>query len=130
MSGQEDVTLTNLTLAAHTHFAQYAPSGSGSIGGSATAQMKVSSDNDAGDEPAGTYLGKNDGGGLYASATGARMDANAITVDTSGLTVDTSGMGGTVNLTPTGVGQSHNNMQPYEVINWIVCMIGVYPSRS
>ncbi len=30
----------------------------------------------------------------------------------------------------TGGGQSHNNMQPYLVLNWCICLQGEYPSRS
>ena len=30
----------------------------------------------------------------------------------------------------TGGGQSHNNMQPYQTLRWLVAMVGVYPSRN
>jgi microcystin-dependent protein len=30
----------------------------------------------------------------------------------------------------TGGGQSHNNLQPYLVLNFIIALQGVYPSRS
>ncbi len=30
----------------------------------------------------------------------------------------------------TGGNQAHTNLQPYQVINWCICMFGVYPSRS
>lgn len=30
----------------------------------------------------------------------------------------------------TGGGLDHNNMGPWEAIYWIICMTGVYPSRS
>lgn len=30
----------------------------------------------------------------------------------------------------TGGGQSHNNMQPYIVMNFIIALMGLYPSRS
>jgi len=30
----------------------------------------------------------------------------------------------------TGGGQSHTNMQPYLAINYIIALVGVYPSRS
>ncbi|MBD0257984.1 MAG: phage tail protein [Cytophagales bacterium] len=29
-----------------------------------------------------------------------------------------------------GGNQSHNNMQPYQVLNYIICMEGIYPSRN
>ncbi|WP_315720095.1 MULTISPECIES: phage tail protein [unclassified Bradyrhizobium] len=34
------------------------------------------------------------------------------------------------NITDTGGGQAHNNMQPYLVINYLIAMQGVYPSRD
>lgn len=33
-------------------------------------------------------------------------------------------------LSDTGGGQAHNNMQPYLTINFIIALIGLYPSRS
>ena len=30
----------------------------------------------------------------------------------------------------TGGGQSHDNMQPYLVVNWCIALLGVFPSRS
>ena len=30
----------------------------------------------------------------------------------------------------TGGGQSHTNIQPYECVNYIIALVGVYPSRS
>jgi microcystin-dependent protein len=31
---------------------------------------------------------------------------------------------------PTGGGQAHNNMQPFLVLNYIIALVGIYPSRS
>ena len=33
-------------------------------------------------------------------------------------------------ITNTGGGQSHNNMQPYNCVNFIIALQGVYPSRN
>ncbi len=33
-------------------------------------------------------------------------------------------------LDNTGGGQAHNNMQPYLVLNFIIALVGLYPSRS
>lgn len=129
-SGQELVYLTSNQIPSHTHAAVFTPAGAGSIGGTATAAMNVSSDNDAGDEPAGNFLGKNDGGSLYASSSNGVLDPGAITLDTSGLTVDVSGISGSVTVLNAGGSQGHNNMQPYLVIHWIICMQGLFPSRS
>jgi microcystin-dependent protein len=34
------------------------------------------------------------------------------------------------NLAPNGGGQPHNNMQPYLVINYMVALTGIFPSRN
>jgi microcystin-dependent protein len=33
-------------------------------------------------------------------------------------------------LLPAGGGQAHNNLQPYLAINYIIALVGMYPSRS
>ncbi len=33
-------------------------------------------------------------------------------------------------LEPTGGGQAHNNMQPFLTLNFIIALVGLYPSRS
>jgi microcystin-dependent protein len=33
-------------------------------------------------------------------------------------------------LSPTGGNQPHNNMQPFLVLNYIIALIGIFPSRS
>src|SRR5215831_6313963 len=51
---------------------------------------------------------------------------------------DTNIYGGATNLTPmsnsaigvSGGSQPHNNMQPYLVVNFVISLFGVYPSRS
>lgn len=40
----------------------------------------------------------------------------------------TMGAGGTTGL--TGGGQPHSNVQPYLVINFCICLFGIFPSRS
>jgi len=37
---------------------------------------------------------------------------------------------GTVATNNAGSGQSHNNLQPYQVITFIIALVGVYPSRN
>jgi microcystin-dependent protein len=34
------------------------------------------------------------------------------------------------NILPDGGGQPHNNMQPYLVINYMIALTGIYPSRN
>ena len=32
-------------------------------------------------------------------------------------------------VTTTGAGAGHENMQPYQVVNYIICVMGMFPSR-
>jgi microcystin-dependent protein len=50
------------------------------------------------------------GGTLYQAASNVSMDPNA--------------------LAPAGVGQPHNNMQPYLTMYFNIALQGVYPPRS
>ena len=138
--GQESNTLNTSHLPAHNH----PVSGSGGgISGSATATisgapgvtMNVSDDNDAGEEPNGNYLGKNDAGALYASGHNGTMASGAISADAETLAVsaDTSGL--SVNMSGlstgnTGGGQPIQNMQPDIAMNYIIALQGIFPSRS
>jgi microcystin-dependent protein len=70
--------------------------------------LTVGQDNDptADSVPAGSV-----GGALYAApGTTVPMDADA--------------------MPPVGGGQAHANMQPYLVLNFIIALVGLYPSRS
>ncbi|QIA08488.1 phage tail protein [Draconibacterium halophilum] len=44
----------------------------------------------------------------------------------SGNTANTA----VADLTTTGGGQAHNNMQPFIAVNYIIALTGLYPSRS
>jgi microcystin-dependent protein len=58
--------------------------------------------------PAGNYLAT--GNDLYAATDGATLAGSS--------------------LEKTGGSQAHNNMQPYLTLNFIIALVGVYPSRS
>ncbi|MDX1408034.1 MAG: tail fiber protein [Saprospiraceae bacterium] len=62
-------------------------------------------------DPTGRYPGAANFD-FYAESTNAQMNANSVA---------------TAN---TGGNQSHNNMQPYQAVNYIIALQGVYPSRS
>lgn len=60
-------------------------------------------------DPAGRYFGR--GTALYASAANPAPMAEQV-------------------LPSAGGSQAHNNMQPYIAINFIIALVGLYPSRS
>lgn len=37
---------------------------------------------------------------------------------------------GASSLTPAGGNQPHPNMQPYLVMNWVIALVGIFPSRN
>ena len=41
----------------------------------------------------------------------------------------TASVNGDISFDKSGGGQPHNNMQPYLVLNYIICIMGIYPSR-
>lgn len=126
-SGQETVTLTSLQIPSHTHFATV-NAGTAVIAGTATAVVNVSADSES-EEPADLFIGKSDGVNSYGPPDGMQtLSRDAVTIDTSGLSVNMAGM--TVTNGMTGGSQAHNNMQPYLVLHYIICMFGTFPSRN
>jgi len=77
-----------------------------------THSIKVSSDIASSSSPAGNTLGRS-----------TSMDAfiGNETLNTS-LSTDS--------ITQVGGSQSHNNLQPFLVINFIIALVGIYPSRN
>ena len=112
-SGQETVTLNYLQIPSHTHFGivtdpSYGPN------------IEVTSEDATTGDPSGTYLASTSN---FTYAT--EGDGEAL-----GGVKNTQLTAGSVTLSPTGGSQAHNDMMPYLTINWIVCMQGVFPSRS
>ncbi|NOT83719.1 MAG: phage tail protein [Methylococcaceae bacterium] len=62
--------------------------------------------------------------GLYWST-----DTGGDTKAYSSATTSLAPMGGDA-ITSTGGGQAHDNMQPYLVLNYIIAVVGIYPSPS
>lgn len=103
MSGSENILLNINQIPAHTHVA------SGS-------NVSPNCWNGQGDET-------NPGSGFLASAVG--QDIYSSTHNTTMGIVNTS-----VTMGPTGGNQPHNNIQPSLGMNYIICMYGIFPSRS
>jgi microcystin-dependent protein len=105
IGGQENVTLTTNEMPSHTHAAA-------ASGGLQTGTGKGDSGN-----PQGNYI-----------------DDSSIATDlfkpTGGGPIMKGGEGLTVTNANTGGNQGHNNMQPYLVLNYIICLQGVFPSRN
>jgi len=102
VSGVTTVTLNATQIPAHSHFIQVS-----------TAQ----------------------GAGRGASAANNLFATNTIPADDPKKIFANAGQGEvplalSTNLTDTGGGLEHNNMQPYLVINYVIATQGIYPSRN
>lgn len=60
------------------------------------------------------------------SALGRSAAGSAYQTNTSGSLVDLA----SATLSTTGGGQAHTNLQPFLTLNYIIALVGLYPSRS
>lgn len=116
-SGTQTNNLTQNQMPSHFHSAVFTQtSGVMAVGASTTDATEA--------EPGPTLsLGLADAGGNSAIYTTGAEDTNLKPGGTVAVT-------GSVQVFPTGASQAINNMQPYLVINWVICLQGVFPSRS
>ena len=105
--GVEDVTLNVLNMPSHSHLAQ------------TTAHLNGQSA--PGDDD---VLGPN-----VVLASGSGTSSEIYSSSPANTTLGNS-ISATTTMTNTGGSQSHENMQPFLAVNYIIALIGVYPSRS
>jgi microcystin-dependent protein len=103
--GVEDVALSTLQIPSHTHTAV------------ATADLNGTSSRGTSLSPGGKTLGSERRTRLYSTAApDAPMSAGSVLV---GVTNSNAGGGG-----------SHTNVQPYQAVNFIIALVGTFPSRN
>ena len=110
--GAETVVLSTLQMPAHSHTA------STTVTATATAHA-----NNAGNKtsPDGNVWAQKGRTNIYSDqAPDVTMSADAVSVDASGVTT----------ITNTGGNQSHENRPPYIAMNWVIALVGTYPSRN
>lgn len=113
--GAESTTLTAAQMPSHNHAAQTTSQTTTTLSASAAAANNTA--------PNGHVLGATRRNAeIYASdsAPGAAMAAGAAQSTTSSTT----------QIGNTGGGQPFDALQPYAVLNHIICLQGTYPSRS
>ncbi len=117
-SGGETETLTVLQMPSHNHLTTNTTSADQHVLLSATRGIRDTPQ--AGDVPAGASFGS----GLSATPV------NAYGPSTN--TVNGQAISGNAGLTINNNGgqQPHNNMQPWLGVHYIICMQGLFPSRS
>jgi len=108
--GSENVILTTNTIASHTHQA---------TGFSASV-------------PAVTTVGTtNQPGPSVVLAAPTDASRNPINIYSNAAATQNLAPGTvTGSVTPAGGGQPHPNLQPFQALNYIIALQGIYPSRS
>lgn len=120
--GQEFVTLNIPEMPAHNHTAALS-------GGTAAIDISPYTNSAVGTDviPTGNYpaqtakVGKATVPGYATSRSGT---------DRMAPMIESAALSGTVSVGITGNSSSHENRTPYQVLNWIFCMQGTYPSRN
>lgn len=74
-----------------------------------------------------TAVQVNNTSGEESNASGQFISNHASAFNEDG--VANQNLGG-VTSGAVGGSQAHNNMQPYCVVNYVICLVGVFPSRS
>ena len=119
MSGTESVTLLTTQIPAHNHTA------TAGTGGTGTATLNAVTANGNTQSPSGNYIAASRTASVasyIASGTTAAMNAGSITLSNITAGAPTIGI--------TGGSQPHSNMQPYLGMNYVICMMGIFPSRD
>lgn len=126
--GVPEHTLSHSQLPIHNHAAEFTPTGS-SAPISATATVNAGTGSDASD-PSGKYWGvtKNGLAALngYSDDSGQTMASDAIDISVSGGGIT----GGSVTIGNAGGSAPFGLYQPSTVIPFIICIAGLFPSRS
>lgn len=126
--GFESITLNTLQMPTHTHFATMNQN-TYPVNGSIAATMSVSTSEAEDSSPTDNYLGVSSADVYVDSGSnGNTLNNDAIQINTSGLSVSVPSDAITVGN--TGGSQAFSIVQPYLTINWIICIEGLYPSRS
>ncbi|HEV7286171.1 MAG TPA: tail fiber protein [Kaistia sp.] len=124
-SGTESVTLTQANLAAHTHAAVLTMTGEPSVTLNATESAATLTTPAAGSQLATATKGPGPG-----SVTMTYAPAGGTPVSLSGVASSAGTLGGTVQIGPTGSSIPVPVLQPYQVLNYVIALEGVFPSRN
>lgn len=109
-AGAPEVTLNVLQMPSHIH------TGQSRIQGKFTFLASPNSGNT--NDPTGAYLTTTTSD-LYISKAAATAEMGSETVD----------FNTNLNLNFAGGNQPHTNMQPYQVLNFVIALQGIYPQR-
>ncbi|MDE5421361.1 tail fiber protein [Ancylomarina sp. DW003] len=117
VGGFEQVRLNQNQLPAHKHEAALS-----AVSVEFKASASAGTESIPGTNSATTFGATKDG----FNAGDTLYNSDTPTVDMSGIAIN----GGSVEVQNTGQNQYHENRQPYLVTNYIICLQGIYPTRS
>jgi len=127
--GSERQTLTALQMPSHTHSATFTPTAGDPI----HVEVEVSTDS-------GETTTASDGSYLATPVAGPspqdqpekiyRADSGTGTAVLGGVTAMGGGASGLVTVGHTGGNQSFSLLNPFQAINYSICMYGIFPSRN
>jgi microcystin-dependent protein len=129
--GEETYNLNLSTIGNHNHPVSSSSPLTVTLSGQITATMAVEDSTGNSDTAAGNFLAQEgSSSGLYADAptTGAALNSASVILNTQALTVNYGGMTTVAAGAPAPVAVS--NLQPFLVLNYIICVNGIFPSRN
>jgi microcystin-dependent protein len=130
--GADSVTLTSNQIGVHSHSAATTVSATTDI--TVAAQINVSSSGANKGSPAGNVLAVAPGANnLYRAfdANVPQVAMNAASINYSIPLPISATAGGITNIDNfSGGSQSHENRMPVHAINWVIALVGTYPSRN
>ena len=115
-SGEENHILQINEMPQHNHTATL---------DNGSASIKINTDDGTTNDPAGNFLAK----GVTPAAGPVPANVANIYAATSNSTM-AGDLTGTPTINNSGGSQAHNNMQPWLGLNYIICLQGLFPSRS
>jgi len=123
--GVETVVLTQAQMPSHTHAASTQMSGDVDIDG--VISLHAFSGNASDKNPAGNVLAKSKNKSMYSSSVpDVEMSPDSISFSLAA----SNNFSASTTVGSAGGNQSHENRMPYVVVNWIIALQGIYPSRN
>ncbi|MCB0395183.1 MAG: phage tail protein [Flavobacteriales bacterium] len=106
--GIEQTTLNVLNMPSHNHTA--VPN--------LTTTVQVNNSDGEDTRPNGNFLGQPTSGDLYIDSAGSNQKLGGVATS------------GTVDIGNNGGSQPFSNVQPFCTVNYIICLMGIFPSRN
>ena len=123
-AGAERVTLAIPQMPSHTHTATFTPAGGNTLSASVSLPVKTGLGSGS-NNPVGNYFGGSGTASIYYTDYTAGSTMAPVPVDISGTT-----SGGTVTVSSTGGTAPFEILQPFTVLNFIICFNGQFPPHN